>query len=53
MISEDGDVFVLKAGREYQLLATNSLGEIGMATPAISEGVIYFRTGQGLLAIGR
>jgi outer membrane protein assembly factor BamB len=50
--SEDGDVFVVKANRTFELLATNQLGEIGMATPAISEGVIYFRTGKSLIAIG-
>jgi outer membrane protein assembly factor BamB len=50
--SEEGDVFVIKAGRTFQLLATNPLGEIGMASPAISEGVIYFRTGQSLMAVG-
>jgi len=50
--SEDGDVFVVKEGRTFELLATNSLGEIGMATPAISEGVMYFRTGRSLVAIG-
>jgi outer membrane protein assembly factor BamB len=49
--SEDGDVFVVKASRTFELLATNPLGEIGMATPAISEGVIYFRTGKSLVAI--
>jgi outer membrane protein assembly factor BamB len=50
--SEDGDVFVVKAGRTFELLATNKLGEIGMATPAISEGVIYVRTDKSLIAIG-
>jgi outer membrane protein assembly factor BamB len=49
--SEEGDVFVVKAGRAYELLATNPLGEIGMATPAVSEGVLYFRTGKSLIAI--
>ena len=51
--SEEGDVFVVKAGRTFQLLATNPLGEIGMASPAISEGVIYFRTGKSIMAIGQ
>jgi outer membrane protein assembly factor BamB len=50
--SEDGDVFVVRAGRDFELLATNPLGDIGMATPAISEGVLYFRTGKRLMAIG-
>jgi len=50
--NEQGDVYVLKAGEKYELLGTNSLGEISMATPAISEGVIYFRTRGSLVAIG-
>jgi outer membrane protein assembly factor BamB len=50
--SEDGDVFVVKAGRTFDLLATNSLGGVALATPAISEGVIYFRTATSLIAIG-
>jgi len=52
IISEEGDVFVVKAGRTYELLATNSLGDTGLASPAISEGVIFFRTGKSLIAIG-
>jgi len=51
--SEDGDVFVIRAGREYELLAKNPIGEIGMATPAISEGVFYFRTDKSLIAVGQ
>ncbi len=49
--SEEGDVYVVKAGKSYELLATNPLGDTGMATPAISEGVIYFRTGKALVAV--
>jgi len=51
--SEEGDVYVIRAGRKFELLATNPLGDIVMATPAISEGALYFRTGQQLLAIAR
>ncbi|MCR4375289.1 MAG: PQQ-binding-like beta-propeller repeat protein [Acidobacteria bacterium] len=49
--SEDGDVFVVKAGREYELLAKNPLGDYAMATPAISAGTLYFRTGSAVVAI--
>ncbi len=49
--SEDGDVFVVKAGRVFELLATNPLGEYSMATPAISESRLYFRTGGSMVAI--
>jgi len=48
--SEEGDVYVVKAGT-FETVATNSTGGITMATPAISEGVLYFRTSTGLLAI--
>jgi outer membrane protein assembly factor BamB len=51
--SEDGDVYVVRAGRTFELLATNPIGEIGMATPAISEGMLFFRTDKSLLAIAR
>jgi outer membrane protein assembly factor BamB len=50
--SEEGDVHVLRAGPEVETLATNPLGEVAMATPAISEGVLYFRTQGHLVAIG-
>ena len=49
--SEEGDVYVVKAGPEFQVLATNSMGEVCMATPAISEGILYFRTRSNLVAI--
>ena len=51
--SEEGDVFVVKAGRTFEQLAKNPLGEISMATPATSEGLLYFRTGQSIIAIGQ
>jgi len=49
--SEDGDVHVIKAGTEFQQLAVNPLDEVAMATPAISEGVMFFRTRSHLVAI--
>lgn len=50
--NETGDVFVVKAGPEFELVATNELGEIVMATPAVSDGVLYFRTRGHVVAIG-
>lgn len=32
--------------------ATNPLGEVAMATPAISEGTLLFRTRGHLVAVG-
>jgi outer membrane protein assembly factor BamB len=51
--SEDGEVIVVSAGREFRHLATNSMGETLMATPALSQGVMYVRSSQSLFAIGR
>jgi outer membrane protein assembly factor BamB len=50
---EDGEVNVVKAGREFQLLARNPIGEVLMATPALSEGVLYVRGMQSVFAIGK
>lgn len=50
--SEEGNVYVVKAGDTFDLLATNPLGEVCMATPAVSEGVLFFRTQGHLVAIG-
>jgi outer membrane protein assembly factor BamB len=49
--SEDGDVFVVKAGPEYQELAKNPIGEVIMASPAISDGLIIFRGTKNVIAI--
>jgi outer membrane protein assembly factor BamB len=48
---EDGDVYVIKPGRTFEQLAKNSLADVVMATPAISEGVIYFRTARSIIAV--
>ncbi len=49
--SEDGDVYVLRAGAEFEILATNHMHEVCMATPAISEGMLLFRTQHHLVAV--
>ena len=53
LASEDGDVFVVRAGRGFALLATNPMGELMMATPAISSNMMFVRTQHHLFAIGR
>lgn len=51
LASEEGHIFVLKAGPAYELLAQNDMGESVLATPAISEGALLYRTKDHLLAI--
>jgi len=50
--SELGKVFVVPASPEFSVAATNELGETCMATPALADGVLYFRTRGQLIAIG-
>ena len=49
--SEEGDVYVLKAGKAFEQIGINPLGEVAMATPAISEGAMFFRTRGHLVAV--
>jgi outer membrane protein assembly factor BamB len=49
--SEDGDVYVIKAGDQYELLAKNSLDESILASPAISGGKMFIRSIKHLYCI--
>jgi outer membrane protein assembly factor BamB len=51
--NEDGEMLVIEAGATFKHLATNSIGESLMATPALSEGVMYVRGSRTLFAIGK
>jgi len=46
--NRDGDTFVIKPGREYELLATNHLDGGIFATPAAVGRAIYLRTATSL-----
>jgi outer membrane protein assembly factor BamB len=50
--SEDGDLFVVRAGEKFELLAKNAMGEPLMATPAISDGLLIVRSQHHVFAIG-
>jgi outer membrane protein assembly factor BamB len=49
--SENGDTFVTKAGPAHEIVRTNSVDEMVMATPAISQGRILLRTVEHLYCI--
>jgi outer membrane protein assembly factor BamB len=49
--SEDGEIFVVKAGPKHELLSVNQMGEVLMATPAISDGMLIVRGLKHLFAI--
>ena len=51
-ISEAGEVCVIAASKDYQLLGKTELGENSRSTPAIANGRIYFRTESKLICVG-
>ncbi len=48
--TESGIIYVIKAGKDFKVLAKNQIGDICMASPAISGNAIYFRTQKYLIA---
>lgn len=50
---EDGDVFVVRTGTEFELIQRNEMGGLLMSTPALAPGVMLVRTKDHLTAIGR
>ena len=52
LASVNGKVTVLKAGREWEVLGVNDLGDEIHATPALSGGRIYVRTRGALYCFG-
>ena len=51
--SEDGDIFVVRSGPRFELLAKNPMGEPLMSTPALSGGTMFVRGEKHLFAVGR
>ena len=50
-INEEGRTFVIRAGDKFELLGTNDLGEMTLATPAIVGDRLLLRTEKHLYSI--
>ncbi len=50
--NEAGEVIVVAATSKFSVVAQNRLEGLCLATPAVADGTIYFRTTEKLLAIG-
>ncbi len=50
---DEGMVYIVKTGKEFNVLASYTLGDICMVSPAITENVIYFRTQKNLIAVSK
>jgi outer membrane protein assembly factor BamB len=51
--SEDGDIYVVKAGPQFELLSKNTIGEPILATPALSGDLLIVRTVRHLYAVAQ
>ena len=51
-VDRDGEVVVVQASDEYQLLARNQLGETMLATLAVGDGRLLVRTESHLISLG-
>ena len=49
--NDDGQTFVVEAGRSFKLLHVNELGARTLASPALVDGTWYWRTDEALVAI--
>ncbi len=53
LIGQGGQVSVLKAAGDWQVITVNELDDEVFATPAIADGRIYIRTRSALYAFGK
>lgn len=51
--NELGTTTVMKAGRQFEVLAVNKFDEYMLSSPAISDGQIFLRTEKALYCIGK
>lgn len=52
-VNQGGDAFVFKAGRRFELLAQNPMGEKVIGSIAASQGRLYIRGHRHLFCIGK
>ena len=53
IVDEEGIVYILKDGDTFQLLAEIPIKDICMTAPALTDGMIFFRTQRNLIAVGK
>ena len=51
--TEDGECYVVKQGREFEILAINKLDGVFCASPAVSGGKLFLRSRKHLYCIGK
>ncbi|HBE39611.1 MAG TPA: hypothetical protein DDW27_00085 [Bacteroidales bacterium] len=52
IVDEEGMVYIIQDGSSFKLLDEIPLNDICMTAPAITDGMIFFRTSKHLIAVG-
>jgi outer membrane protein assembly factor BamB len=53
VVDEDGTIYIIQDGDSFKLLAEVPMNDICMTAPAITDGMIIFRTQKYLVAVGK
>jgi outer membrane protein assembly factor BamB len=53
IVDEDGTIYIVQDGESFKLLAEIPMQDICLTAPAITDGMIIFRTQKYLVAIGK
>ena len=53
IVNDEGEVYIIKSGKEFEILSNQKLNDICMVTPAITDGIIFFRTQNKLIAFAK
>jgi outer membrane protein assembly factor BamB len=50
--SEEGDIFTIRAGRDFEILTRSTMNETVLATPALVANTLFVRTEHAVFALG-
>jgi outer membrane protein assembly factor BamB len=53
VVDEEGTVYILQDGSAFRLLYEIHLNDVCLTAPAITDGMIFFRTQKYLIAVGK
>jgi outer membrane protein assembly factor BamB len=53
IVDEEGTIYIISDGKTFKLLAEIPMNDICMTAPAITDGMIFFRTQNNLFAVGK
>jgi outer membrane protein assembly factor BamB len=53
IVDEEGTVYIVEDGNEFKLLAEIPMNDICLTAPAITDGMIIFRTQKHLIGVGK